>query len=132
MSDDEIEKTHFCGRRDDMNAFVASVRGEKLAPRVDPPKLDHWRPPRDGERYRTCSYCGSMHPDDLFTEIENGHELGPTDKNYKVYVGGRGKFYFQHLDSDQQQRFIDLLNAGKMKIGMPGHFYSMPFFMRRR
>jgi hypothetical protein len=40
----------------------------------------HWRD--DG----TCSYCGSISPADLFAAIEAGCELGPTDKDYKVYV----------------------------------------------
>lgn len=144
----------------------------------------HWRDDR------TCSYCGSMHPDDLFAAIEAGSEVGPTDKSYKVYVDipnpkagqpsvrssanfnagkgfikvtpenidalpldknqrgyamepGReywvqpgieapreqGKFYFQHLSVEEQQRFIDLLNAKKINIGMPGYFYSRPFFI---
>lgn len=40
----------------------------------------HWRD--DG----TCSYCGSLNPDIFFEAIKSGSELGPTDKNYKVYV----------------------------------------------
>lgn len=39
------------------------------------------------------------------------------------------KFYFQHLSPDQQKRFIQLLNEHKLKIGMPGHFYVLPFFI---
>jgi hypothetical protein len=35
---------------------------------------------------RSCSYCGSIHPDDFFAAIEAGSELGPTDKDYKVYI----------------------------------------------
>jgi hypothetical protein len=31
-----------------------------------------WRDPRDGEHFRTCSYCGSIHPADLAAEIERG------------------------------------------------------------
>lgn len=38
------------------------------------------------------------------------------------------KFYFQHVDAAAQQRFIDLYNAKKMKIGFPGYFYTTPFF----
>jgi hypothetical protein len=41
------------------------------------------------------------------------------------------KFYFQHLSSEQQRRFIELLNAGKLKIGVPGYFYRTPFFIKR-
>lgn len=40
----------------------------------------------------------------------------------------QAKFYFQHLSAADQQRFIDLLNAKKMRLGMPGHFYRRPFF----
>ena len=40
-----------------------------------------------------------------------------------------GKFYFQHLSDEQKKRFIELLNEKKLKIGVPGHFYTLPFFM---
>lgn len=43
-----------------------------------------WRE-RDG--YRACTYCGSMHPEDLFKAIDAGTcEISGTDKNYKIYV----------------------------------------------
>ena len=84
----------------------------------------------------TCSYCGSLSPDQFFAAIEAGAEVGPTDKNYKAYVSGEGtprtdgaaKFYYQHLDQAGRNRFIDLFNAKKMKIGEPGYFYVTPFF----
>jgi hypothetical protein len=38
------------------------------------------------------------------------------------------KFYYQHLNSAQMDEFIALINAKKMRIGMPGHFYVLPFF----
>ena len=45
---------------------------------------DYWHK-RDG--YRACSYCGSMHPEDLFAAIEAGNcQITGTDKNYKIYV----------------------------------------------
>ncbi|MES2671608.1 MAG: hypothetical protein V4673_14490 [Pseudomonadota bacterium] len=148
----------------------------------------HWRADR------TCSYCGSMHPDDVFAAIEAGSQLTPTDKSYKVYVdhanpkAGQasvrssanfaqtaagwikvtpenintlplddyqrkhaaesdkagheywvlpgiereretGKFYFQHFSAEEQQRFIDLLNAKKITLAAPGFFYARPFFI---
>lgn len=145
------------------------------------PGPDTWTS-RDG--YRCCSYCGSMHPEDLIMAIAEKVELGPTDKSYKVYVhlpnpnaGKRvvtgsesgpsynivtglpnrkdltlwelitnrysrkvwgtapktlhAKFYFQHFDKDQQGRFINLLNAGAVNVGYPGHFYRLPFFITR-
>ena len=83
----------------------------------------------------TCSYCGSMSPTQFFRAIEAGAEIGPTDKNYKVYVDGgpddwnHGKFYFQHLDEPDKRRFIDLYNEGVMNLGYPGNFYTRPFFV---
>jgi hypothetical protein len=51
------------------------------------PGPDTWR--SRGDAYAidpTCSYCGSIQPEALFAAIEAGAEIGPTDKNYKVYV----------------------------------------------
>lgn len=86
------------------------------------PKEDMWR----GDK--TCSYCGSLHPDEFFKAIEEGLEITPTDKSYKVYVSGSKKFYFQHLSTDQQKRFIELVNAGQVNMGYPGYFYVLPYF----
>ena len=57
-----------------------------------------WRPPRkDDERgvydlFRTCSYCGSVHPEDLLKQIQGGATLHRTDFKYgwphKFYVKG--------------------------------------------
>lgn len=34
-----------------------------------------------------CAYCGSLNPETFMARLEAGTiELGPTDKNYKVYV----------------------------------------------
>lgn len=86
----------------------------------------HWR--EDG----TCSFCGSLSEDAFFKAIEEGVKLTPTDKNYKVYVDvqvqGAGKFYFQHLSDEGRTKFIELHNAKKLNIGVPGYFYTPPFF----
>jgi hypothetical protein len=87
---------------------------------------------------RTCSYCGSLHPDDVITRLTAGEKAGPTDKNYKLYVGSRDKACFQHFNKTHMDAFIALYNAasdnaeGKpsMNVGTPGYFYQMPFFMR--
>lgn len=125
-------------------------------------KEDHYRDDN------TCSFCGSLNPDALIERLEAGNvELGPTDKNYKVYVHNAGgevfkqtyrdchtqgvkdcpgpkecthwvtrpmevtKFYFQHFSEEQRHRFIELLNEKKVKIGYPGRFYVLPFFIQR-
>lgn len=111
------------------------------------PKDDHWIG-KEGDR--TCSWCGSLHPDDFMAAVLNGEELGPTDKTYKVYVNGAGggKFYFQHLAEPQRRAFVDLYNdrnrrrydddmsftiakegSSAMAVGYPGYFYQLPFFM---
>lgn len=87
------------------------------------PEFDTWGSDK------TCSYCGSLSPVEFMRMVESGIEVGPTDKNYKVYVGSHQKFYFQHLDEVQQNQFIALLNAKAVKIGYPGHFYVAPFFI---
>lgn len=64
-----------------------------------------WREPRDGQAWRTCSYCGSVHPEDLLRLIEEGAKLGGADWKYgwphKFYVTGptvrHAKIYNVHL-----------------------------------
>lgn len=91
--------------------------------------LDEWKF-RDGHRY--CSFCGSCHPDDALSRLKDGEEAGPTDKNYKMYLGSRDKVYFQHFSEEQMKAFIELYNSKAMKVGYPGYFYNPPFFMRYR
>ncbi len=159
-----------------------------------PRRSEDWRPLPDGQadtwrrrgradQPRTCSYCGSLHPGDFLDLALAGAQLGPTDKDYKVYVDWpdpdagvpwiyasanfektdpdwlkvtdenvatlpgdghpivghyvciepksatqHGKFYFPHLDEAQKRQFVELLNAKRLTIGSPGHFYRLPFF----
>lgn len=97
---------------------------------LSPPEADGWRP--DG----TCSYCGSMNPDDFMSAVKAGAVLGATDKNYKVYVdaptAGSWKFYFQHLSVDQQKEFVGLMNAKALKFSSERGFYVLPFFCQVR
>lgn len=92
------------------------------------PEDDVWR------EDKTCSFCGSLHPDEFFRLVEEGRKLTPTDKSYKAYVEGSGspsgKFYFQHLDETAQKKLIDLVNEKKIVFAEPGFFYVPPFFTR--
>lgn len=60
---------------------------------------------------------------------------GPDDCSHWVTrETSQAKFYFQHLTDEQKQRFVELYNQHVrkervMKIGYPGYFYSLPFFM---
>ena len=141
----------------------------KICPRAgeDGAVLSQLKPPFNGEMVwredHTCSYCGSYDPDLLMDRLARGDvELGPTDKNYKVYLHNKGgepfqqtyrdcpegskctgpddcthwvtcerrqaKFYFQHFSKEQMHRFVDMMNAQSLHIGMPAHFYVLPFF----
>jgi hypothetical protein len=91
------------------------------------PAEDHWRD--NG----TCSYCGSITPKAFFEAIQEGKEIEPTDKSYKVYVKTTqfAKFYFQHLSNEDQDKFIKLVNDKQIKIGFPGYFYTTPYFCQK-
>jgi len=45
---------------------------------------DAWRPGAVGP---SCSFCGSLHPDRFMELLREGWVVGPTDKNYKAYLG---------------------------------------------
>lgn len=61
--------------------------------------------------------------DDLAGEWAQQQELW-------VHGDRSAKFYFQHLSEAQADEFVALLNARRMVIGYPGHFYVLPFFIR--
>jgi len=88
-----------CSQRDQMGAFN---RNDSKAP-------DTWDRGPDG--FRTCSYCGSIHFDDLMEICDRtlqgieGYGVEATDKDYKLYVkqpgvrnAGEGaiKYYKNH------------------------------------
>lgn len=58
-------------------------RGDPFAYGAGEERQDYWY---ERNHMRVCSYCGSLHPDDFMKAIDDGHEIGPTDKNYKAYV----------------------------------------------
>lgn len=49
----------------------------------------HWREPVRGEHFRRCSYCGSMHPEDVVAEFKLGATAEWADQKY----GWPHKFY---------------------------------------
>lgn len=97
------------------------------------PEEDVW------SQHHTCSYCGSYDADKLMERIEAGTVvIVPTDKSYKAYLRptsgaesfhAAGKFYFQHMSTEQMKRFVELLNEKRVKFGDPGFFYVKPFFI---
>lgn len=178
MAAEHPSEGHRCGRRNDL---FARDDGSK----------DWWGKSRG---HRSCSYCGSMHPDDLFAAIDAGTcQISGTDKNYKIYVdvphpgagepcvlssanfdfgdgaikvtpenidtlplsdaqrkdwrddkgqrehwvrvtprpaNAHAKFYYQHFDDAQQQRFLDLYNEKKLPLEPRFGLYVLPYFAR--
>lgn len=99
-----------------MNAIVWP---DKPVCHGDSPRFAHygvsWRAPGEEtdprypspyrETFRTCSYCGSIHPEDLLAVVSQGATLGGSDWKYgwphKFYVGGipnpiAGQLYTQY------------------------------------
>lgn len=106
-----------CRRRDDLFAFN---HNDGKAP-------DTWDLGPDGNR--TCSYCGSLHPDDFMAICRKAitderYSVDPSDKRYKVYVRQPGvrnasegaiKFYMQHAPaSPTPQDELDYSRAVKI------------------
>ena len=65
-----------------------------------------WREPSRGEHYRTCSYCGSIHPEDL--AVEESWRAEWADRKY----GWPHKFYVAVPNRNPEQRFITGATTG--------------------
>ena len=103
---DVVDEPFRCSRRDESPIADHAFPG-----------LDHWDKFKTNGN-RVCSYCGSLHWDDMLTLVKLSAEaaadadyhtvveIEPSDKNYKVYVNQPGvrnaheggiKFYMQHV-----------------------------------
>lgn len=54
----------------------------------------------DGEPFRRCSYCGSIHPEDLIAALDAGAQLGGSDWKY----GWPHKFYVMSIPNSNKGR----------------------------
>lgn len=128
---DELPEPMTCGRRAesgmdrDDSPFTGVFRSGT--------NLDRWQKFKSNGN-RVCSYCGSLHPDDLFdlvrqsagapqdVEYSSVVEIEPSDKSYKIYVHQPGvrnaheggiKFYTPHLprNSDGSSAVTDEQNT---------------------
>lgn len=62
----------------------------------------------------------------------DGDRSGDTSKwVWETREIDHSKFYFQHLSDEQKHRFVELINEKKLHFGYPGHFYVLPFFIKR-
>lgn len=85
--------------------------------------MTHWssaqKPPR------TCSYCGSIHPEDAITFVAAGWTVEHTTKLYKRYLHPPDpyrdplpmvKLYLQHFTLEQREQFNEVL---RIQLGLP-------------
>jgi len=54
----------------------------------------------EAEPFRTCGYCGSIHPEDLLRFLDAGAQLGGADWKY----GWPHKFYVENIPNPQPER----------------------------
>ena len=94
-----------------------------------------------------CTFCGSIQPDTLFDVIMNGAELFSSGKNNKIFVRfvdydpdtglttntkkAEEIFQFEHFVLEEQEKFVQLLNAGDIALGYPGYLIKQPYFVRK-
>lgn len=58
----------------------------------------------DGEPFRRCSYCGSIHPEDLLNALSAGAQLGGSDWKY----GWPHKFYVTNIPNENRDRQAEI------------------------
>lgn len=87
----------------DYKAYLRNIRGQKFK-----------------QTYRNCYEMGARDC------------AGPdTCTHWVTRETEQTKFYFQHLDIEQKRRLVELVNEQKIQFAYPGHFYRLPFFIRR-
>lgn len=84
-----------------------SGQTEHVCPRREENPVCLMKRPDTWREGGSCSYCGSLNPETFMARLEAGDvEVGPTDKNYKVYVrndGGEG-FAQTYRDCPREER----------------------------
>ena len=79
-----------------------------------------WREPHRGEHWRTCSYCGSIHPEDLAAEIQS--QTVPRAEWSDFKYGWPHKVYVQGIalhEPDKLRVFSHGNHASKREYPLP-------------
>lgn len=84
-----------------------------------------WRKPRRGDHFRTCSYCGSIHPEDLAAElVPAGKCLGcggeGFDGHYRNTIGP----VVRHGLAEGRLKPEDLSDDERRRLEVPEHSYD--------
>lgn len=78
--------------------------------------VDHWEEKeRQGIKARFCSYCGSLHPEDFYSLLNECDHAEFADMKYgyphKIYLNFNNnamlKFYLKHLIDITDQKTVD-------------------------
>lgn len=77
---------------------------------------------------RTCSFCGSIDPDDAIRLIKAGWEIGDTGKNYKWYLEVPGTAFYRRnfinsIGNEEHKEALDQSEYQHLK-GPPVKLYS--------
>lgn len=88
-----------------MTDEIKAHAGELLMPNFEV----EWRPPQlerepYGETFRSCSYCGSIHPEDLVTLLEAGAKASGADWKY----GWPHKFYVDNIPNPHAGKPVEM------------------------
>ena len=143
---DGVRACTFCGSMHPEDFFAAIDRGLKIVPTDKSYKLyvDNYPDPRAGQQRVVSAITFDPSPEEIAQRgwVKVGRKerrhlkrdgWGASDYKWVMYTTRDTlhlKFYFQHLDTEGQERFIALHNEGEINFGYPGHLYTRPYFVR--
>lgn len=132
------------------------------APLLDGWETGHGLVGRQEQEEKSCSFCGSLHPDTFMEWVKQGGAVHPTDKNYKAYIdypgvdprkgetterievtrNGRGMHVTTVYGTQAKFYFQHLSEAQRIEFVdlynngtmkvLGNAFYQLPYFMRRK
>lgn len=127
----------YCGSLSPYEFFAAIERGNEVVPTdknykayVIVPNKNAGKKCVGGSANHKPDYGTWVHPTEEEVQEFKSHGLKTTEWVMWSTEGEtkQKKFYYEHLKGPHRQKFVDLLNAKKINVGYPGHFYRLPFF----
>lgn len=127
----------YCGSLTQEEFLKLAEAGAELEPTDKNYKVYVDAPNHDVGKPRIISSCNFDPKDDSYIQVTAEHQAQFHNDRLRLnewiqivpdYPTAHLKFYFQHLDEAGARKFVDLLNAKKLNIGYPGHFYVRPYF----
>lgn len=88
-------------------------------------KKERWLAGNIGQALKRAAEAEGKTSEQVTEELDRAYEA---EDPMADSAGTVAKFYYQHLNAEQQAEFIELYNEHRMKIGYPGRLYVPPFF----